>query len=274
MRYKTGIRSYSIAFWAILFAISCSGVKSKDRQAEDDTKVEPTEEMSDGHTTQHSLDWTGTYSGVIPCADCAGIELKISLLKEGVFLKSSVYLGKSDEAVIEKGRIEWHEQGSTITLIPEDGEASIYRLGESHLQMLDSQGKVITGDLADKYLLKKNRSDDLLEDKKWVLIDLMGQGFEGGKAGRQPFILFSSETGRITGNNGCNSITGTYTLLGNNHIEIGNLSSTRMACPEPKMEQAGRFNEALSKADNYTVKNRILSLHKAKMAELARFELQ
>ena len=128
--------------------------------------------------------------------------------------------------------------------------------------------------MADKYLLNKNRSDDLLEDKKWVLIDLMGQAFEGGKAGRQPFILFNSEMGRITGNNGCNSITGTYTLLGNNHIEIGNLNSTRMACPEPKMGQAGKFNEVLSKADNYMFEDNVLSLHKGKMAELASFELR
>ena len=145
MQFKLGTTIYPIAFLAFIsLVISCSGEKSKDRQAEDDTRVEPTEELSDGHRTQHSLDWTGKYSGVIPCADCAGIELKISLMKEGVFLKSSVYLGKSDKAVIEKGRIEWHEQGSAITLIPEDGEASIYRIGESHLQKLDSQGNVIT----------------------------------------------------------------------------------------------------------------------------------
>ena len=34
------------------------------------------------HNAQNSLDWNGTYKGVLPCADCAGIEKEITLYKD------------------------------------------------------------------------------------------------------------------------------------------------------------------------------------------------
>ena len=35
--------------------------------------------IPDMHTTMNSLDWDGTYTGILPCADCKGIETNITL---------------------------------------------------------------------------------------------------------------------------------------------------------------------------------------------------
>ena len=31
------------------------------------------------HNSRNALDWAGTYEGVLPCADCPGIQTRLSL---------------------------------------------------------------------------------------------------------------------------------------------------------------------------------------------------
>ena len=50
-----------------MFAVaSCTNAKKSNESS----SAEPV----DMHTSQISLDWAGTYSGVLPCASCEGIE--------------------------------------------------------------------------------------------------------------------------------------------------------------------------------------------------------
>jgi heat shock protein HslJ len=277
MRPKTVNNISPLAFLCFFLMIaSCSGEKNKDDRIvnEKGEKIEASKKLSDKHTSKNALDWTGIYTGIIPCTKCEGIETRISLLKNGSYQKSSVYLEKDNRSFNETGQVEWNENEFIITLVSESGESSVYKVGEGFLQMLDKQGKDITGDVENRYLLVKNHSDARIEDKKWILVEMMGQVFDDEKASKVPTILLNSALGIVSGNNGCNSFSGTYKLPGNNRIEFSSLGVTRMACPEQVMEQARKFNEALGKADIYKVDHNELSLHKGKMAELARFELR
>ena len=38
----------------------------------------------DQHNSRNSLDWNGVYKGVLPCADCEGIETVITLLNDKI----------------------------------------------------------------------------------------------------------------------------------------------------------------------------------------------
>lgn len=112
--------------------------------------------LMDTHNSQNALDWPGIYKGITPCADCEGIETRISLNKELTFVIQTKYLGKGDGQVFEeRGNFTWDKTGGIISLAGLKGKPSQYKVGENKLTQLDMEGKTITGQLADKYVLTK-----------------------------------------------------------------------------------------------------------------------
>jgi heat shock protein HslJ len=69
------------------------------------------------------------------------------------------------------------------------------------------------------------------------------------------------EDGTLSGNSGCNTYNGPYTVDGN-QITIGPLSSTMMACGEPAgvMEQEAQYLAALGTAATYQIEGTVLEL--------------
>ena len=231
-----------------------------------------TEFTGDGHNSRISVDWNGVYKGTIPCADCEGIQTQLTLMEDGSFERRTTYLGKDGETRSDKGNFTWDDAGSVVTLAFEDGETQQYQVGENILFHLDRQGNRITGDLADKYTLMKNKTDYLLENKKWVLTELMGKEITFEDENRQAFLMFDSATGRVSGHDSCNRVMGSYEILEGNRLSFGRgMASTMMACPD--MEIADGFNKVINTVDNYAVADGVLSLNKARMAPLARFKL-
>lgn len=106
------------------------------------------------HNSRSSLDYQGTYRGVLPCADCEGIRTEITLRGDNYTLKRT-YLGKSGNNTYESsGTYSWNATGNMITLSKEE-KPNQYRVGENTLYHLDMNGNMITGDLSDKYILRK-----------------------------------------------------------------------------------------------------------------------
>jgi len=267
------ISSIKIALIAALLVAGTAGCKPKKDSKAEEEATEPTEEVStsfqDAHNSRNSLDWNGTYQGTIPCADCEGIKTRLTLMESGEFSRVRLYVGKEEPGRSDSGTFQWNEAGSKITLNPVEGESQSYQVGENRLFLLDREGNRITGDLAEKYQLVKNRADYQLENKKWILTEIMGKEFTPGEGNKEAFLYFDRETGRVSGSNSCNSINGTYDLKEGNRISFSRVASTLMACPD--MQTADLFNEVLERADNYTVADGILSLNKARMAPMARF---
>lgn len=222
-----------------------------------------------GQTSRDSLDWYGTYNGVLPCADCQGIQTRITLLKDNTFTKAVKYLGKENRARFSRGTIQWDNQGSIITLADHQGKTGRYKVGENILFHLDRDGNMITGDSAQKYQLIKNAVDPDIENITWVLVELSGKKISMEKP---PHLTFNSENASVTGNDGCNAFNARYTLNPNQRIDINDTAmiSTLMACDN--METAALFVKSILRADNYAVANGTLSLNKARMAPLAKFK--
>lgn len=107
------------------------------------------------HNSRNALDWSGSYRGVLPCADCEGIETTVSLQSTGAYTRTIRYVGKSDRAFVEEGVFRWNPEGSSVILQIDDGSEQMYKVGENVLFHLDREGKRITGDLADRYQLLK-----------------------------------------------------------------------------------------------------------------------
>ncbi|MCS6136746.1 copper resistance protein NlpE [Shewanella baltica] len=135
-----------------LFTTACSEAPKEDT-AVDTTQVqtEAAKTVPVGDTSQNSLDWAGSYEGVLPCASCEGIQTLITLQSDNSFVQETVYLGKDEKILKLMGKAAWDEKGQKITL--EDGTQ--YLVGENQLIMLDTEGQRITGDLATNYVLKK-----------------------------------------------------------------------------------------------------------------------
>lgn len=226
--------------------------------------------VSDMHNSQNALDWNGTYSGLIPCADCDGIQTSVTLQTDGKYTRTTTYMGKEVEGTTYNGTFEWNASGAIITLIENGERIQEYKVGENVLFHLDREGNRIEGDLADNYRLLKNTNDKRLERKKWVLKELMGKELVNTEA-QGAFITFDPKVQKFSGNNTCNVFSGSYTLTPGDRIRMEGIAVTMRACPE--MEIANALNEVLNKTDNYTVTDGMLSLNKAKMAPLAKFAL-
>lgn len=140
----------------LVFAlVSCtSGSKQESGNDHTDLYVEENA-VIDSHTSEISLDWAGVYEGVMPCADCEGIEVTIALKEDLTYISHYKYLGKGKEyEVTNEGPFTWNDDGNSISLQAES-EATQYKVGENHIVLLDMDGEVNTGELADLYVLKK-----------------------------------------------------------------------------------------------------------------------
>jgi uncharacterized lipoprotein NlpE involved in copper resistance len=146
--------AFAICILFLLF--SC-----KKQLKETEIKTDPIAELvtvtpTASDNSQNSLDWQGTYKGVTPCADCEGIETELVLNQDFSYVIKTKYRGKGNGKVVEEnGNFVWDKKGRSISLQRSEGGPSQYKVGENRLIQLDMEGKQITGDLAEKYILTK-----------------------------------------------------------------------------------------------------------------------
>lgn len=218
-----------------------------------------------------SLDWPGTYIGVVPCADCEGILTQIQLRADNTYEMATQYMGKSKETYRKKGAIEWDVSGNQIRLVGANMPSGDmrYQVGENVLIQLDQQGKRIEGDLAEMYRLPKHDADNDVREKYWKLIELYGKPITVKEDQKREAHLILKFSGRVIGSTGCNRLMGSYTLEEGNRIRFSQMASTLMACSDVPYE--GEFLKALEQVDNYALHNDTLSLAKGRAAYAARF---
>jgi len=102
-----------------------------------------------------------------------------------------------------------------------------------------------------------------LTDTAWQV-----QSYNNGRGGvvtslqnTQLTATFDAQ-GNISGSAGCNSYRGTYIVAGT-QLSIGPLATTRMACPEPVMQQENEFLAALGATGQYSIAGDRLTLRDA-----------
>jgi uncharacterized lipoprotein NlpE involved in copper resistance len=117
-------------------------------------------QIATSDNSRTSLDWMGTYEGVIPCADCSGIEVQITLNDNDTYQMSWKYQEKKLGATNLTGTFYWDDDGNSVTLggLEKYEFSNQYIVGENVLILLDRDGNRITGDLADNYILTKKQT--------------------------------------------------------------------------------------------------------------------
>jgi uncharacterized lipoprotein NlpE involved in copper resistance len=101
--------------------------------------------------------WAGVYTGIIPSASGEGINVRITLNADETYTVEYQYIGKSDEIFASTGKFTWNPEKDTIIMNSErEGEPpSYYKIGQKVLIHLDIEGNIITGQLANDYILMK-----------------------------------------------------------------------------------------------------------------------
>lgn len=130
---------------------------SNHAQSNQTVQNSPTNLTDTTHNTQNSLDWQGEYKGLLPCADCEGIETKLELNTDHTYELEEEYKGgKSTQTKLKvKGKFEFDPSGSIITL-DQSAENRKFFVGENFIEARDHEsGGKIEGPLAELYRLLK-----------------------------------------------------------------------------------------------------------------------
>lgn len=221
-------------------------------------------------TPQNSMDWQGTYTGIVPCADCAGIFTQITLNADNTYGLQTQYVGKSDSISSFDGTFQWNDAGNIVTLsgLKEKSMPSAYQVDNNKLTQLDMDGNIITGDSASNYGLTK--VDENLVEKKWKLTELNGVVL-AKKPAIDAFITFQIKGNRVSGSSGCNNFTGTYKIEPGNQLHFPPMASTRKLCIDMSIEN--QMNQMFPVIDSYTIANDTTLILSSAGTSLAQFVL-
>ncbi len=115
-----------------------------------------------------------------------------------------------------------------------------------------------------------NVPDASLKETYWKLTELNGQPIPVPGPDKREIHIILKNGDRLQGFAGCNNIMGSFEVKNDFSITFSGVASTMMACPDMKTEDD--LKKILEQVDNYTIKGNSLSLNKARMAPLARFE--
>jgi heat shock protein HslJ len=204
----------------------------------------------DGHNSRNALDWAGTYSGVMPCADCPGIEMRLTLQYDGSYTLSTRYQDRQPTPQTVTGRFSWNAEGNTIKL-DAAGRGQQFRVGEGRLLQLNQDGSSPGWDASHRALTLQPAAAQgaaaapalarALQDHRWTL---QSAADAGGKPNttllvpNHPFVL-RFQDGRLNVQGGCNTMNGSWQLGPQGQLIVGRMAATMKAC-EPALMQADK----------------------------------
>ncbi len=135
--------------WILAVLTMCMAACGKSPQEE----VLYEEELPAAQQSVSQPEYVGVYEGFLPAASGPGIQTRITLEGDGTFVWRSEYVGEQDGVFTDKGM--YTVTGKVAALeIPGEGVHYV-QLEDGHLRLLDQDKAVITGALADMYVLGK-----------------------------------------------------------------------------------------------------------------------
>lgn len=111
---------------------------------------------------------------------------------------------------------------------------------------------------------------DPLSRTSWDLVTIGGEAVDEEVS----TTLNIGDDGSIGGNGGCNTYGGSISFSGESGIEISEVFSTMMACPDPAMAQERSYFDALGLAAQYRLEDDRLILLDGDGNAVAEFSVQ
>lgn len=106
--------------------------------------------------------------------------------------------------------------------------------------------------------------------KHWKLVEINGQPVTNPPANQKEAYIMLMDSNKLAGNTGCNEMSGRYEISEGNRIRFFGIGTTMMACQDVAIEQ--ELGRNLHLMDNYSINGTQMTLQKAKMAPMFRFE--
>jgi uncharacterized lipoprotein NlpE involved in copper resistance len=106
---------------------------------------------------KESEKFRGIYYGYLPCKDCDGIKTTLSLKNKNNYLLVTQYAKTSTREFFEKGKYDWNEKTSIVTLTARKDSSvrQYYIKDEGTLLLLTDEGKFMKPK-PDKYALERS----------------------------------------------------------------------------------------------------------------------
>lgn len=152
---------YLVALFTIILMVGCENDPKVATDNRDDTtnRHEPItntdgsfkitnpegDTAATGQNAQKNLDVSGTYKGILPCADCKGIATTLILGKGNMYEISVEYVGKRDKlGSTNQGKYVWNS-GNIIILQGVKNAPASYLAEENKITQLNTEGKKMEG---------------------------------------------------------------------------------------------------------------------------------
>ena len=129
----------------------------------------PAPVVPDSHGARDSLDWSGYYTGTIPCASCEGIKVWLKLSESGKNARYNLienYLGRKGDVFRSSGNAVWRANSSVIDLKGNDENRALF-IGENYAEFLAADQTRASG--RSDYTLHK--LDSFTGDNWHLLVD-------------------------------------------------------------------------------------------------------
>ena len=126
----------SLFFVLSLFVMSCN---NKIKTNETDISTNPT--PVDGHTAQNALDYMGIYKGLMPCADCEGIQTQLTLNADKTYVLEEYYVknGRALHPSKATGRFQFDAKKPSLIRLENTNPTRVYFIGEGFAEARDAQ---------------------------------------------------------------------------------------------------------------------------------------
>jgi heat shock protein HslJ len=208
--------------------------------------------------------WVGTYAGTLPCADCEGIEKRLTLNSNMTYRMSARYLAETPYQIDKRGNYSIDKSRSVITLEGIEKMPAQFLIGKNLLTQLDMSGNRVSGKLADRYQLARAPGSELV-GIRWNLIELMGKQLRGNPA----YVMFDTDNGLVRGFAWCNTIRGSFEIEDKGKISFGPLMGTSHVCADSTLET--QLLNLFGAVDQYDTDDQLLTLFRVKEQPLAIF---
>ncbi len=139
-------------FLLSLTFISCTKEKETlDKEVNDITAIESPK------TAENSIDYEGTYQGILPCIkdNCKEVELIIQLLPNNNYIYSVKRINIDNEPLLTTGIFEFEADGNTIVLPSIANVPNSFLIEENKMYQLDKNQQKIAGPKAEQFALHK-----------------------------------------------------------------------------------------------------------------------
>ncbi|WP_308389857.1 copper resistance protein NlpE N-terminal domain-containing protein [Acidithiobacillus sp. AMEEHan] len=232
-------------------------------------------QRADESTAKAALDWSGSYAGNLPCADCSGIRMTISLRSDDHYLLTRQYASNKARGIFRsQGSFHWLPGASEIALSGANGTGEKFQVVENKLVPLTGEGKALQ--IGGKRWVLDKVSDRasaqaLYASYRWVLSKLPGYQIVANANDKNPYLVFDPAGRSVSGWDGCNRIAGQVKLGAENTLRFPALIATRMACLDSNAGLQRAFSSALHQTRSFSWHGNLLDLQGENGNLLAQF---